>query len=71
MNPGTFTRLTKLITLTLFLLILILMPAITITSADVAELNVPQEVMQGNEASISSRRASPNEEVWQALRHHL
>ena len=51
MNPRIFTRLTKLITLTLFLLIL--MHAITITSADVAELNVPQEVIQRNEASIN------------------
>ena len=61
MNPRIVTRLTKLIALTLFLLIL--MPAITITSADVSELNVPQEVIQGNEASISGR-ASPNEKVW-------
>jgi len=63
MNPGIFTRLTKmrLIALTLFLLILV--PAIAITSAEVTELDTPQEVVQGKEVSISGK-ASPNESVW-------
>ncbi|CAD6491523.1 MAG: hypothetical protein CHKLHMKO_00144 [Candidatus Argoarchaeum ethanivorans] len=63
MNQRTFTRLTKmrLITLTFFLLILV--PAIAITSAEVTGLNTPQEVVQGKEASISGK-ASPNEAVW-------
>jgi len=61
MNPRIFTRLTKLITLTLFLLILV--PAITITSAEVTELNVPSVIVQGEEVSITGK-ASPNEGVW-------
>ena len=56
------TRMRMLIILAMFLLIFT--PTITITSADVTELNVnPRVVVQGEEASILGK-AAPNEAVW-------
>ena len=65
MNPRNFTRASAmLIVLTMFLLILASAPfTITLTSAEVTELNVPSEVVQGETLSISGK-ASANEEVW-------
>lgn len=64
MNPRNFTRASAmLIVLTMFLLILASAPfTITLTSAEVTELNVPPEVVQGETLSISGK-ASPNEVV--------
>jgi hypothetical protein len=62
MNPGIFTRdSSTLIILPLFLLILVL---ITITSAEVTELNVTPEVVLEGETLLVSGKASPGEEVW-------
>jgi len=59
MNPRNFTRTSAMpIILTMFLLI-----AITLTSAEVTELNVPSEVVQGETLSISGK-ASADEVVW-------
>ena len=63
MNPRIFTRMSAtVIILTMFLLILAPF-TITLTSAEVTELNVPPVVVQGETLSISGK-ASPNEEVW-------
>ena len=65
MNPRNFTRArAMLIVLTMFLLIFSSAPlTITLTSADVTELNVPSEVVQGETLSVSGKAAA-NEVVW-------
>ena len=65
MNPGNFTRTSAmLIVLAMFLLILASAPlTITLTSAEVMELNVPAWVVQGETLSVSGKAAA-NEEVW-------
>ena len=64
MNPGTFTGKSAMpIIMTMFLLILA-STTITITNAQVTELNVtPEVVVQGEMVSISGK-ASPDKEVW-------
>jgi hypothetical protein len=63
MNPKIFTRMSAmLIVLSIFLLVLAPF-TITLTSADVTELNVPPWVVQGETLSISGK-ASANEVVW-------
>ncbi len=47
----------------LLLCVFISIATVTISRASVTELNVPSEVAQGKEASISGK-ASPNEAVW-------
>jgi len=63
MKPGTFTGKSAMpIIMAMFLLILV---TITITSAEVTELNVnPQVVDPGDTISISGKASPPNEEVW-------
>ena len=65
MNPKIFTRISAIpIILTMFLLILASASlTITLTSAEVTELNVPLELVQGETLSISGK-AAPNEVVW-------
>jgi len=65
MNPIIFMQSTKPRLMPLTLLLLILVPAIAITSAnaEVTELDVPPAVVQGDVISISGK-ASPDEEVW-------
>ena len=63
MNPKIFTRMSAmLIVLSIFLLVLAPF-TITLTSAEVTELNVPPWVVQGETLSISGK-ASANEVVW-------
>ena len=63
MNPKIFTRMSAmLIVLSIFLLVLAPF-TITLTSAEVTELNVPPWVVQGETLSISGKAAA-NEAVW-------